>query len=252
MNRRPACSLLPARRVLRAGLCLWWASCACATELRLGIDPMQSGVSVLLTVHSGGAVEFYEYERYQLVMRDVRADKIAAVGESRVFGPALEQAMREAVQRSYWGEEGHSEGDQFWIQVSDTPIPWSASGDRDVAPPALRKLIQDLIALGRGLPTAPRAPGYLRSSAVSDTRRQYLTERGQQFQDVASLPPSIRNALESAVRRPGDFAPVTAAQWQALSEAAVSSWEYTTARGALFQSQRYSTPAGSPPARKNK
>lgn len=59
-------------------------------SLRLSVDPMQSGISINLTLRSDGDLQLFEYHRYQLKITSLRSGKLPEaaklVEESRTFG----------------------------------------------------------------------------------------------------------------------------------------------------------------------
>lgn len=243
------------RAALGVACLLVIAGCAVSAagdDLLLNLDPLQSAFSSSLILLNDREARFYDYDRYQRIVRAAHGAPSGIASSSQLWN-SQQPLLRELLKTKSWGQPGVTEGDQFWLESTDSRgSTKSAGGAVDALPPHLRKYLQDLTEFGRRLPLLAPSPGYFRSLVVDAERRRLLSVRGKSFTEIGTLPPVIQAALQQAARHPGDFASLTPPQWRALSSPGAPVWEYVLIGPTLFHSQLFSAPVREPPARRDK
>lgn len=166
-----------------------------------------------------------DYSPARLQVARVRRGVLSGGETSPIFRAVQNQGLRSALGRNFGGT-GLSQGDQFRLTVVQTPDSPPASGFVDDAPPAVRALIANALALGLQLQRTPVAYGYVRASNVPPLRAADLLSTSQLKQlRVEDAPGGLRPSLERVRQQPGRFVPVTSDEY--------TRWAAAGARGLL-------------------
>lgn len=196
-----------------------------ATELLVDVTPFTSSTATLVSIRADGTASAIDYSPARLQVARVRRGVLSGGETSPIFRAVQNQGLRSALGRNFGGT-GLSQGDQFRLTVVQTPDSPPASGFVDDAPPAVRALIANALALGLQLQRTPVAYGYVRASNVPPLRAADLLSTSQLKQlRVEDAPGGLRPSLERVRQQPGRFVPVTSDEY--------TRWAAAGARGLL-------------------
>jgi len=226
------------------------SSCSQGKEIRLRVDPMESGISEFLTVDNSGEAQFFLYDRYQLVVHSRHAGKLDPSLRTGIFN--LSPALQGSLRTSSWGQLGVTQGDMFSLTIGEGTDPARSSvGIIQDAPSALQNYLRRLRELGRGLPSAELAPAYLEARVIDLNRRAALERRGQVFRKPEEVP-ELRSLLELCARRPGEFLALSKSQQLLLVGRGQPAWEYMRFGTIAAQLTLYSSGGPQPSSKEKK
>ena len=210
---------------LIAIVALFFNGCA-AADVRLTVEPLQSPIASALFLHPDGTADFYQYDRYLLVVTAARKGK-----------PSLTALPQAAFGKRYWGQTGIEDGDQFHLDHGGR----LTGGVLGAAPTELREWIRRATEIGQTLGQTKLASGYIQTVPVTAERRKTMEDRGRKFAGPEGLPPAVRAAIQRSSSQPGDFVALDDVQSQALRTA--TGWEYLVVNGSvgLVQTTLYTT-----------
>lgn len=209
---------------------LWLALCgngllATAADMRLTIEPMQSGLASSLSIHADATADFHEYDRYLLTVASARRGKSS-------FGVPPGTAF----EKRYWGQVGLEQGDQFQMEHGAR----ITGGVLAAAPADVQAWIRNAMKVARDLAPVALGSGFLVSKRVDADRRRTMESRFGKIAGLEGLPLRVRETLHQASLKPGDFVALTNAQVRALQ--AARDWEYRiVGSSSLFQNTMYAT-----------
>jgi hypothetical protein len=176
---------------------------------------MMEPVSTSVWVRSNGQVKLIKYARYLLNVLAVYQGQLTEADVNHLLGQASAPTVREALRGQKFGT-GLTRGDQFYLSVA-AQGGGECAGFIEDAPPAVRGLVQELLALEKRLSKAAPADAYVRSEPLPAQRLTAIRQAGQQrITFISDLPADLQPPLTQAINVPLDFIALDRAQYERL------------------------------------
>lgn len=188
--------------------------------LLVDLQAGEAPTATFAAVSAGGEARWLRYNPAQLRVTAAGEGKVAAETARRLLERTADPAFQEALRRRNYAGEGLATGNQFRVRLRRGEGPGEeAFGFLQDAPPALRSVVAEALALAVRAAARPPADAYMRSRPVESERfRTTLREGKLRYFPLASFPDDLRRLLAGALQRPDDFVPLTGAQFRRLSE----------------------------------
>lgn len=172
--------------------------------------------SIYVILRKDGNAHSMSYDHYGAAVVDARKGKLPEADAAR-FAARTREAIRAAnahkVDRSVI-----IESDLFSLSIrnKDGAVE-ETGGSIEYMPEVVRKLVDDLRLLSKQLNKAPLADAYLRSNPVEKERFESLRQQREfRFASISGFPPQVRQIVAKAIDQPGDFHPLSQAQYEKL------------------------------------